>query len=200
MPTAPTANPISYEIYGFSSGVITLNNGAGTPAIISIVVDKPNKVAFSFDNETIQFEGGDTTDKVFLTTGMDLTFDADAVSITARGDIFGTAPVTSISGYSQRLYAGTVAENTGVTAGFRGRAHANKRVSGTQVGTVVVEVEIFLGTLTMTNGGAGLTTKAKAEAQQMKLSASQTSKDLLGVALTGVPAGGAFYAISEVTP
>lgn len=199
MPTAPTANPISYEVYGFQTGKILLNNGAGTPAIIAVDVDKPNKIAFSFDNETVTFEGGNTTDKVFLTTGMDLTFDSAAVSATARGDIFGNTLVTSVSGYANRLYGGTTAENTGVTAGFRGRARANKRVAGVQVGSVDIDVEIFLGTLTMINGGAGLTTKAASELQQMKLSAVQTAKDLLGVALTGVPSGGAFYAISEVS-
>ena len=34
----------------------------------------------------------------------------------------------------------------------------------------------------------------------MKLSANQAALNLIGVALVGVPTGGAFYAVSEVTP
>lgn len=198
MPAPATTNLISYEIYGFQQAWLKVSDGAGTPAIVEVPIHKPNKVGFEADQETITFDGGNTLDKIFLMTGLNLTFDADCLPIGALAGLFNSPLVTTgLTGYSRRFYGGNSAANTGITAGFRGRAAATKFVDGAQVGTVVVDVEVFAGTLTQTSGPT-LASKGKSDPTQFRLAATQTTKDVIGGALPGVPTGGSFYSISEV--
>lgn len=197
---APTnTGLIAYQIYKIEQGWLLINDGGGTPAVMAVPLYRTNQVQANVDQQTIQFEGDGTTDKIFLTTGIDFTIDEDCFPTGVLASIFGVAAVTAglPTGVARRFYGGHNAELAGVTAGLRVQAPAIKTIDGAQVGQVKVQLEVFAGTLTKVNA-PGLVTSNKAPVSQLRLSASKATKDVVGTALPSVPAGGAYYAISEM--
>lgn len=198
---APTnTGLIAYQIYKIEAGWLLVNDQGGTPAVMAVPLFRTNQIQANTDEQTVQFEGDGTIDKVFITNGIDFTIDEDCFPAGVLASVFGVAAVTAglPSGVARRFYAGHNAELAGITAGLRVQAPAIKTIDGSQVGIVKVQLEVFAGTLSKI-GAPGLVTGGKSPVTQWRLSASKATKDVVGAALPSVPSGGAYYAIQELT-
>lgn len=187
-----------YQIYDFTSATLQTSDGAGTPAIVSTTLYYPNKVIPSTAEIDIKFEGGGAVRHVFLDNEFTVDFAQDCLDDAAMSVVFAKTKSTTLTGTpfatEYNMYGDTV-EMAGAAAGGIFKGNAIRNIAGVEdIITFILWVPV--GTLSI-NKRPGLTTSGKAEVGGFKLSATRTTANIIGGAISGAPSGGFFYAIGK---
>lgn len=190
------ASTARYQIYDFTYAALQTSDGAGTPAIVTTQLFYPNKVVPSTAEIDIKFEGGGAVRHVFLDNEFTLDIALDCLDDNANSVVFAKTKSTTLAGTpyaSEYNMYGEVTEMAGAAAGGVFKANAIKNVAGVET-IVTLILWVPVGTLTL-NHRPGFTTSAKGEQGGFKLSATRSTVNIIGGAITGAPSGGFFYSV-----
>ncbi len=196
---SPATNTFKIAV---SVGGSAITVGTGSPNVTPVVetsVQFPEKLDLKPDDETITWQGGGQKRSVYITTGLTAELAPDCLNLAAASVVFSKSVATSNlpGGATSMLWFGENSDTTGVAAGLWAEGSAIKKDLTTLIETRVdIGVWLPLGTLTL-GGGPNLETAKKAGQQVWRLGANRTSSNVIGGALPGVAAGGAFYSIFE---
>ena len=167
-----------------------------TPAIVAVDLFYAREVAINPQITTLTFEGDDTSQQIDQLARVEGTLSCDKLDLAAVQRMYAKTRVTTISGESASLWMGDNAEVAGVAAGLQYDI-AFKDESVTPYVFNVVRYTFPRGTIKVVRPQ-----NAQYQAKfplVLGFSFEKTSVDLLGVALTGVPSGGAVYRIGKLT-
>jgi hypothetical protein len=189
-----------YFGFEFIEARIQTSDGEVSPAIVETVIPWPNAIEVTTEEANYTFEGGGQQRVFYGTRGMSLQFRPDVLTIEDIATIFGKTVVTAglPTGLDRLYWFGDVDERKGVAAGFIGKAYATKNDAGVET-TCTIWLWIPAGVLTL-GGPPAMQTGQKLGQQTYRLSATRTTKNVIGATLPTVPALGAFYAIGEEAP
>ncbi len=180
-----------YRILGvFEAGFIYDNAGTAAYRAVKFV----NKIDFSNEVNEVNFEGDQQQERVYIFNGLSANVECDYFDLATIATTFSKTEETTIVGSDTRTYFGETAETTGVGVGFYAKASAYESVGGT---TETIRIVIPRATITAVEA-PNLAYNAKAQLK-FKVTASKTAVDIAGDALVGVPSGGAFWYLEQLT-
>lgn len=142
---------------------------------------------------TLTFEGDDSSVDIDELNKVNLEAAADMLDFDALQTIFGKTKVTGISGETWAMYFGDDAETAGRTVGVRYKLKARDEVGNTLYALQYYWLRALLKVM------RPQTAEWKAKHRQvLNFTASKTTVDAAGTALTGVPADGAYVRVSRL--
>lgn len=145
---------------------------------------------------TLQFEGDDTSQTIDEVTRYDLTILSDKGDFDAIQQIFGKTRVTGISGADWALYMNDDAEIAGATVAVRYTLKFKDESVSPSENTYLR----YFWPLCVAKLVRPQTVEWKAKhVFQLNLTAEKTTVDAAGVALAGVPSGGAPFRIERLS-
>src|SRR5262245_29442819 len=154
-------------------------------------------VAPDFQIQTLTFEGDDTSQEVDDIQYARWTITLDKRDWDAVQQIFGKTKVMAPSPEETwGMYFGDATEIAGVAAGLRYDVHSKDESVSPNV-AYTERTTAPVGVLKLIRPQQ-VEWKAK-NTFQLNFTASKTSTDLLGAALSGVPSGAAYYRVGRVT-
>ncbi len=164
--------------------------------VTAIQVHFVNKVDFKTDTGEIEFQGDQQSFKKFFMNGIEADVTADTYAMNALATVFAKTEVTASlpSGVATRTYFGETTETAGIQVGARFTCSAVELTGNTNV-TIRVEMPICSLTVVepppLSYNGKGVL--------NMKLTAQKTAVDIAAAALQGVPSGGAYWYIDQLS-
>jgi hypothetical protein len=172
-----------------------LKKVTGTPdTIVEYDLHFINSVAFDTQTNDIDFEGDNQSVRRVFLNGITATVRCDTYDLSAISNAFGKNEVTTVTGVAGRTYFGDTDEVAGVTVGFVAQVRAENLTTGLNE---TVRVTMPRGRLqVLPPPGLAFNSKGVLE---LVFAAEKTAVDLINVALTGVPSGGAFWMLDRIT-
>lgn len=182
-----------FRIVGISNFSALLNDGAATPAIKKVDLHFINQVTWDPQTSEINFEGDDQQVRRTYLNGINVAIRSDTYDLAAVSDIFKKSEVTTVVGVAGRIYFGDSDEVAGAACGVNAEARAENLTTGLNETLMIVSPK---GRMQVVKPPTfGYNAKAPLE---LTYAAEKTSTDILGVALTGVPAGGAMWFVDRI--
>ncbi len=176
------------RILGVDEAYILTDN-AGT--VVETRLHFINQANFTTDIATVDFQGDQTQERVYLANGFSVELVCDKYDLTALGIAFNKTDVTTglPVGVASRVYFGESAETAGATVGmkFVVRSAVDNVANTTKQEDIVVPV----GTLSALEP-PNLSYNGKGQ-MRLRLSATKTTVDIAGDALPGGPTDGATW-------
>jgi len=181
--------------FGLRAARVISLNGSGD--IIKTELFYPRVAATDPQITTITFEGGDTSQTIDDETRIDLTLTCDKLNLMQRQALFGKTMTNSpSSGMAWGVYYGDEDEIAGVAAGLE--LDVIFKDESTSPHTTGRLRRVFPVGVLKTIRPQQMEYQAKL-VDVLNFSFVRTAVDLAGDALTGVPAGGAFYVEGELS-
>lgn len=165
-------------------------------AITGVDLFYARTVAPDFQIQTLTFEGDDTSQEIDEVQYARWTITCDKNDWDAIQRIFGKTKVLAPSAdETWGMWFGDDTETAGVSAGLQYDVKAKDEAASPD--------EAFTERTTVPVGVLKLIRPTQAEWKakktfQLNFTASKTTSDLLGAALSGVPSGGAYYRVGRV--
>lgn len=184
-----------YRILGVNAAYLLSDGGGG--AVTATQVRFANQINFSSDIGTVDFQGDQEQERVYVDNGFTVEFTGDKYDVKGVTTALSKNVVTSgagLAGIAQRVYFGDTAQTAGVSVGFRATCSAVDEVSGA---TKTIRIEVPRCTLTVVEP-PNLQYNGKGQLR-LRLSAEKTSTDIAGTALPSVPTGGCRWYLDELS-
>lgn len=167
-----------------------------TPAIVGVDLFYARQVTINPQINTLDFTGDNTSQQIDQLSRIEAQVACDKFDADALQHIFNKTRETTISGEAWALWMGDNAEIAGVAVGLQYDLAFKDE-------SVVPNLSKVLR-FTYPRGTVKVVPPQNAEYQAkfplvLNFSFEKTSTDLLGVALTGVPSGGAIYRVAQLT-
>lgn len=159
----------------------------------------PNNSTPNVTTTDYTWEGGGATETMTLLKGIALPIQADAIPVSMHAAVFGKTAITGAlpdGGTNGKSYGGGN-DQGGVSCMVVLKAYSKKDADGV-ASTPYFNRWFPKATITLTQP-AGLQTGQKAALTGYNVTASKTTTDFLGAAITGVSTGGDFFIDYETT-
>jgi len=178
----------NYKVTGIKDAAV-LTSGATTD------IPFGNTLTIAQEFETIAFEGDGDTEEVYYNQRLTGTIGGDKWAEAVLEKLYGKTSVTGVSGESKSYYMGEDAELTPAQVGLRVDLAAID--DATELAATLRLTVFRAKARPFSPPDAG--NSAKWAPIMFEWAAEKTSTDINGVALVGVPTGGAMYRIGVLS-
>lgn len=186
---------IQYQVDGFDTAIVQTTGG--TPAaIIETRFYLANKVSFDAAVAEKKREGDDTEITRRSITGLTMQLDFDTINVSADAVVFGKTALATAGELSNAYGFGGGGHRTGKVVGVRLEGPAIKVLNGVE-SSIRYGRWCPQGTLTPLKPGE-MSTSGKMGVTSYSFAPVRATKDILGGAITGAPAGGEYYFDGEI--
>lgn len=183
-----------FRIVGVEHAAALVSSGGVTPTIVEVDMHFVNSVTWDPQTSEINFEGDNQQVRRTYLNGINVAIRLDTWDLAAASSIFDKDEVTTVEGVAGRTYFGDIDEQAGVTSGFVSQVRAENLTSGTNETVRSVSPK---GRLQVIRPMAAVyNNKAVME---LTYAAERSTTDVVGAALTDVPAQGAMWFLDRIT-
>ena len=186
-----------YLGYEFKRAWALTSSGGGTPTIVKTRLHKANKITPNTENKTYQWEGDATVEKLESLFGISYNLDLASIPVSAHADLFNKDPITAglPAGLTSAYGLGGGDDAAGLSCGMVFEGLALKDVDGVR-SRVDFALYLPVGTLTL-RALPGMTTGNVFDAFGYTFTATKTTVNIIGAALTGIDPDGEFLIVAE---